>query len=1750
VVAIALIAGLLGGSSTMVASAEPKSGWAAYKMDGEAYFPELLGGYPVYGLMGYQADGEGHEWFWSTSALYVTGAPGVTGLAACIDALSDWPRVSVGGAAWDTSHPDLAFLASKYLYSNLAGVAANDKAFAGAALGLIFHQSNLESDKSQVDRKVNWWSTGWYNQYGPNVATYWNAASSWKTNLLNEAAKYKGPYVWNSSVPGQPIVRSQTTTPTTAQISVYPPQNAGGWTPAGTTVTLTTTNTLFPTSSLPAGVTVSGDRKTATWVIDGTVQNTPAITLNLVPTSGASFSNSNRPSVSASTTLPATSLAIYDANSNSWDDWQRVVGGAAPETVSATWRDPLPPETQPSISSVANTKFIVVDGVTPVSTSDQIRVKCTGCVAGAAFSGSSGIYGPFTSAPTSGTPKGTAVGSATFSGNWNTAGDVTVSTVNYSLPGNLAPGIYAWGEVLTADAANGHLAATGVWPEADEVFYVVRKPTVALESLLTSENVGTGGPIVGAGTKPTLPTKPPVVLQGTKWSDTIWFSGLPSLSWLPNAYAASASVTSTIGRVPLVVDPVTGTPSCGDWASATVVSTRTEPLTNAGLKQMNVFTASNAGYCYSAKNVWTVTMGSYSWSGTENYGAPSQTVMVSAQPSVSSVANTKFIVVDGVTPVSTSDQIRVKCTGCVAGAAFAGSSGIYGPFTTAPTSGTPKGTAVGSATFSGNWNTAGDVTVSTVNYSLPGNLAPGIYVWGEIVFEGTGGVQLRADGAWPEADEVFYVVAEPVIELASLLTVDSGGAGGPVVGAGTQPTLPTELRIAAKGTQFSDTIWFSGLPVLSWLPNAYAASASVTSTIGRVPIIVDPATDTPSCGDWASAEVVATTTEPVTNAGLQRMNVFTASDAGFCYSAKNEWTVNMDSYSWSGMEDYGAVSQSVMVFEPVLGVASLLSDTDVPVRDDQGGFGVPVVAGPLPVLPGELRLSLEGLTLADAVWVDGVPSAAPASWAVAVSVSSRAGRVPVVVDPDTNTPSCGDWANVEILATVTDVPVTTPGVKHLNPIEDIETGFCYSHESVATVTLGGLSFSVTEPFGTLSQTVIVWAPTPGVASLLSATDVPDFDDASATFTAPVVADPLPASLRTVPMVVVEDLTLADAVWVWGEPSAAPAGWNVGVTVTSTAGRVPVVVDPVTNTPSCGDWANVEILATVTDVPVTSPGIKHLNPIAGIETGFCYSHESVATVSVGGVAYTVTEPFGTPSQTVMVWQPALGLLSYLSTDVPGRDASGVWDDPSLNTGVRPAPWPVATQLRLADDVVSDAVWTIGFPENPPAEWALTSTLTNSIGRVPVVVDPVTWIPSCDDWAAADIIETRTMDFTAAGLRRINPVQIEDGFCYSARNVYEITISDGITWSFTEDFGAVSQTVMVWSPLLSLKTAAFPGPVARTDEGVFVPPLTGAGVLPSSWPSVYEVIPPGDTISETIWMQGVPETSPVEWGASAEVTSVLGSVPVAFDENHAPYCPAWTDSDVTIVAKAEHVQITAAGLTRVNPYSETTNGFCYSYADTATLTIGGRTFEVREDYGTPSQTVMVWRPMSDMYVHVTSQSLIDGRSGNVGFPGQKLADSILPDGWPTDTDVPANTPISATVRSSAWVADPITTDDGPTCVGIDWSDTAVAKLVNETEDLPFTAAGLQGVGEFTSDSVARCYSFGFEGVVTVAGESITFSEPPGKAAQTVMTWPAPEINTGGSTVADKANTAWVVGLLICSGLVMLLFARRYALKEETL
>jgi hypothetical protein len=504
-------------------------------------------------------------------------------------------------------------------------------------------------------------------------------------------------------------------------------------------------------------------------------------------------------------------------------------------------------------------------------------------------------------------------------------------------------------------------------------------------------------------------------------------------------------------------------------------------------------------------------------------------------------------------------------------------------------------------------------------------------------------------------------------------------------------------------------------------------------------------------------------------------------------------------------------------------------------------------------------------------------------------------------------------------------------------------------------------------------------------------------------------------------------------------------------------------------------------------------------------------------------------------------PVLSLVSYLSSDMPGRDADGVWDAPTFDAGVKPAPWPVAVQLRLPGDGVSEAVWVEGFPEDLSAPWGVSASLTNTVGRVPVVVDPVSFVPSCGDWADAVVVASVTLEVSSAGVRRVNPVIVEDGFCYSAMNTFEVMLS-GVATSVTEPYGVPSQTVMVWAPLPSIRTAQMPAAAGWNVDGSPFAPIVGAGELPDVWLSEAERIYPGDGIADTVWLPGVPETLPVGLDMSAEVTSVLGSVPVVFDENDAPHCPDWGSAQVTIVSKVEHVSITAAGLSRVNPFAGTLNGFCYSYSAVATVTVGGRSVEVREDFGTPSQTVMVWRALRDMHVSASSQALVDGRSGNIGLLGQKIADSILPADWPTDADVPAGTPVSATVVSFAYEAAPVITDAGGECAGIDWSDPMVASLVNTTEPLVLTRDGLQGVGEFTSDpDTPMCYSFGYLAVFVVAGEVISVSEPPGNPSQTVMTWPAPTAAAGGS-VADSRPVAGIVFLLLFSGATILCFARK--------
>jgi hypothetical protein len=292
-----------------------------------------------------------------------------------------------------------------------------------------------------------------------------------------------------------------------------------------------------------------------------------------------------------------------------------------------------------------------------------------------------------------------------------------------------------------------------------------------------------------------------------------------------------------------------------------------------------------------------------------------------------------------------------------------------------------------------------------------------------------------------------------------------------------------------------------------------------------------------------------------------------------------------------------------------------------------------------------------------------------------------------------------------------------------------------------------------------------------------------------------------------------------------------------------------------------------------------------------------------------------------------------------------------------------------------------------------------------------------------------------------------------------------------------------------------------------------------------------------IDDVIGVDGWPTGLAADLLESAELVNRIGRVRVVFDgETYAPKCGDW---DAVEIVNEETAPITAAGLSDVNTPSGLANGYCYSYSNEVSFTIAGEVYVTSEGFGVAAQTVLVWDPPERLkwVLSVGSQSLVDGRSGNVGLPGQLLADSIMPFGWPKPDDFPPGTPVSATVVSIAWMAVPNVTDAGADCE-VNWSDPQVAQVVNTTEPLVLTAAGLEGVGVFRSEpDVGRCYSYGNEITFQVANRTIVFSEPPGNPLQTVLTWPQPAASSTGGHAAGGMGIGLLVSFMFVVGIALL-------------
>lgn len=276
------------------------------------------------------------------------------------------------------------------------------------------------------------------------------------------------------------------------------------------------------------------------------------------------------PAGTTSTTLTASTgavlpgLPVFLRPSDSDAQRTMVAGAPVPASASATVATTPVVKTTPSVST--QTSNVVA---APGDSLHDI-VKVTGGVPGAAFTGTSTLYGPLATQPVSPSataPAGTpVVGTATFAGTYGASGNANVSTTALKIPASAKPGYYVWQEQLAGTATSNPVRGRfGVNTETS----VVMKPTVATKVSAQKANVG------------------------DTISDTVTVGGIYT------TVGGKTIVHTITGVLAGPVAPVNGKCDAVDWAKA-----KTRPITslaitkNGDVTGVDEHTVTAAG-CYS-----------------------------------------------------------------------------------------------------------------------------------------------------------------------------------------------------------------------------------------------------------------------------------------------------------------------------------------------------------------------------------------------------------------------------------------------------------------------------------------------------------------------------------------------------------------------------------------------------------------------------------------------------------------------------------------------------------------------------------------------------------------------------------------------------------------------------------------------------------------------------------------------------------------------------------------------------------------------------------------------------------------------------------------------------------------------------------------------------------------------------------------------------------------------------------------------
>ena len=392
-------------------------------------------------------------------------------------------------------------------------------------------------------------------------------------------------------------------------------------------------------------------------------------------------------------------------------------------------------------------------------------VVVSGGLAGAAFAGSTDLYGPFASndaALQSPVDALTSVATRRFSGTYGADGTATVVTEPVTVA---KPGHYVWVEHLDASPFHG--------PVQPDAARRVTETTAVLSPAITSQ--------ISAAR----------IGDGDVLHDTVTVTGLAST-------VGAAPITWTLNGAlhgPVAVGP-DGTCATSTWSGAPVGQPVTQQIAPAEITADGVASLVDlASATVSAQGVARCVSWAWSLSGQAADGStltvqhapglPTQTAVITYNPTITTAVQEQII---STLPASLID--RVTISGGVAGLPYVGHTSLYGPFATddeAQTTDVTSLTPVAVREFQGVFDETGGATFAVEAADVH---EAGFYVWIEQLDEtASGGLADHADLS-ARATETTLVTDASVSTQVSAQQASRGSTlTDSVLLAGLQPTI-------------------------------------------------------------------------------------------------------------------------------------------------------------------------------------------------------------------------------------------------------------------------------------------------------------------------------------------------------------------------------------------------------------------------------------------------------------------------------------------------------------------------------------------------------------------------------------------------------------------------------------------------------------------------------------------------------------------------------------------------------------------------------------------------------------------------------------------------------------------------------------------------------------------------------------------------------------------------------------------------